>query len=223
VRSIDQLGFNAPRSEAALELARLIDSRAELESKLDALDREQYAAGEDVTRLSDELTALERRSLEGESVTSAQRSKAEAALAKARSVAASPRGERRQALREAIGGHQARVQHFVAEHFAELVEEVEVDGAEATQAVDDAATKLVAAYHDRDRASQRLDALIATVNGRSNFGDVTLSRSEPVTREAKKLLASGGEAAPRLRDELRLQHDLAEAEDDSQVTSAAPA
>jgi hypothetical protein len=220
VGSIDQLAFPAPQSEAALELARLIDSRAELESKLDALDREQYAAGEEVARLSDELTALERRSLEGESVTPAQRSKAEGELAKARAVAASPWGERRQAINEAIQGHQARVQRFVAEHFAELVEEVEQDGEQAAQAVDDAAAKLVAAARERDIASHRLDALIATVNGRSNFGDVTLSRSEPVTREAEKLLASGGEVAPRLRDELRSWQDLAE--DDSQVEEPAP-
>jgi outer membrane murein-binding lipoprotein Lpp len=218
VGSIDQLAFPAPQSEAALELARLIDSRAELESKLDALDREQYAAGEEVTRLSDELTSLERRSLEGESVTPAQRSKAEGELAKARSVAASPWGERRQAVTEAIHGHQGRVGAFVAEHFAELVEEVEADGAEAARAVDAAAASLVAAYHDRDRASQRLDALIATVNGRSNFGDVTPSRSESITREAEKLLASGGEAAPRVRDELRSWD-----ENDSQVEEAVSA
>jgi hypothetical protein len=199
VGSIDQLAFPAPQSEAALELARLIDSRAELESKLDALDREQYAAGEKVTRLSDELTALERRSLEGESVTPAQRSKAEGELAKARAVAASPWGERRQALREAISGHQGRVQWFVAEHFAELVEEVEQDGEQAAQAVDDAAAKLVAAARERDIASKRLDALIATVNGHSNFGDVAVARSDAAVREAGRMLQQGGEIAPRLR------------------------
>jgi hypothetical protein len=220
VGSIDQLGFNAPRSKAAAELAGLVNARGELEARLDQLDREQQHAGEQVTRLSAELVALERRSLEGESVTPTKRDKAEAELAKARAVAASPWGERRQAISEAIGGHHNRLQNYAGEHFAELVEEVEEDGEQAAQAVDAAAASLVAAYVERDRASQRLDALIALVRGASRFGDVALSRSQPVKREAEKLLAEGGEVAPRVRDELRSWQDLAE--DDSQMEEPAP-
>jgi chromosome segregation ATPase len=220
--ALDALAFPAPQSEAALELARLIDSRAELEAKLDTLDGEQQHAGEQVARLSAELVALERRGLEGEEVTPAASRKAEDALAKAKVANAAPWGERRQALREAIAGHSGRVQRFVAEHFGELVEEVEAAGKEAADDVDAAAEALVTAWRKRDTASQRLDALLATVRGASRFGDVTLSRSEPVTREAEKLLAGGGEVAPTVRDELRSWQDLAE-DDDSHVEEAVSA
>jgi chromosome segregation ATPase len=196
------LAFPAPRCEAAGELARLIGSRADLEAKLDQLDREQRAASEDVARLSAELTALEKHALEGVEVTRAQRRKAEDALAKARAAHAAPWGERRQALREAINGHQGRVQAFAAAHFAELVAEVEQDGAEAAERVDAAAEKLVEAAHERDRAAQRLDALNATVRGRSRPGDVARSHGEALLREATQLLQEGGEVAPKLRPEL---------------------
>jgi chromosome segregation ATPase len=216
----EQLAFPEPRCEAAVELARLLDSRAELESKLDALDREQRAAGEEVARLSAELVALERRGLEGEEVSPAARTKAEEALAKAQAAHAAPWGERRQALKESINGHQGRVQRFVGEHFGELVEEVEQDGALAAEAIDDAAAKLVEAARERDQASKRLDALNATVRGASRFGDVAISRADAVAREAGRMLAEGGEVAPRVRDELRPPQDLAE--DDSQVAEATP-
>ena len=197
-----QLVFLEPRGEAAVELARLIDSRAELEAKLDALDREQRGTAETLAKRSAELTALEKRALEGEQVGAADRRKAEDALVKAKAAHAANWAEKRSALRQAIAGHQGRVQAFVGEHFTELVAEVEQDGAEAAQAVDTAATKLVEAARERDAASRRLDALVTAVCGQSKFGDVAISRSEAVVGAAERLLSDGGEVAPTLRPEL---------------------
>jgi hypothetical protein len=188
-----------PRGEAAAELARLIDSRGELEAKLDALDREQRVADEEVARLSAELTKLEQRALEGEQISNAQRGKAEAELVKARAAAAAPWGERRQALRQAIGTHKDRVQGFVAAHLAELVEEVERDGVEAAQTIDRGAEMLIEGARKRDDARRRLDELNATVRGQSRFGDVTLSRAEPLVAAAQRFIEQGGEAPPVLR------------------------
>jgi hypothetical protein len=216
----EQLAFTAPRSEAAVELGRLIGDRAALEAKLDQLDAAQQHAGEEVARLSSELVDLEKRGLEGEQVSSARRSKAEDALTRARVANAAPWAERRSAIEQAIGEHRGRVQAYVGANFGALVEEVEADGKMAAEAVDAAAEKLVEAYYERDRAAKRLDALLAVTRGASRFGDVALARSEPSVREAEKLLAEGGEVAPRVRDELRSWQDLAE--DDSQVEEAAP-
>jgi hypothetical protein len=216
VSSIDQLASTAaaPRSEAALELARLVDSRSELAMKLDQLDHSQRLAGEEVARLSGELTALERRSVEGEQVSAKALGSAEVALAKARAAHAAPWGERRQAINEAIQGHQARVQRFVSEHLAVLIEEAEAAGVLAAEAVDKAAEKIVEAARERDTASKRIDALLASVNGSSKFGDVALSRGDGLAREADRLLQAGGEIAPRVRDELRSWQDLVVDEQD---------
>jgi chromosome segregation ATPase len=202
VSSFGHLGFAAPRSEAARELAGLIDAEAELDAKLDRLDREQRAAAETVARLSAALVELERRELAGGKVTAAQRSKAEAELAEARAADAAPWGERRTALRAAIGDHHNRVQAFIAAHFVELLAELEEDGAEASRKVNDAAATLVEAAHERDTCSKRVDALVTAVRGQSKFGDVVISRGEAVLREAERMLSEGGEVAPTLRPEL---------------------
>jgi hypothetical protein len=61
---------------------------------------------------------------------------------------------------------------------------------------------LVEAAHERARCAARLDQLIATVRGRSQFGDVTLSRAEAAVREATRLIEQGGELGPTVRPEL---------------------
>jgi hypothetical protein len=221
VSAIAKLGFPAPRCEAAVELTRLLGARDELEAKLDARDREQRAAAKTLAQRSGELTALEKRALEGEQVSAAQRGKAEDALAKAKVAAAAPWGERRSAIQQAIDGHRGRVQAFTADHFGELVEEIEQDGAAAARAVDAAAETLVAAYLERAAASQRLDTLIASVNGASRFGDVALSRADAIFREASRMLQEGGEAAPIVRNGIVPGRDLAE--DDSQMEEEVPA
>ena len=211
--------FSEPRSEAAIELTRLLGVQVELEARLDTLDREQRTAAETLTERSAELVALERRGLEGEQVTAAQRNKTEDALLKAKTAHAAPWGERRSAIQQAINGHQGRVQAFVAEHFAELVDEIEQDGAKAARAVDAAAGTLVTAYQERARCSQRLDTLIAAINGTSRSGDVALSRADGLFREADRMLQKGGEAAPVVRNGIMPGRDMA---DESQVEEAIP-
>ena len=101
------------------------------------------------------------------------------------------------------------MQTFIAAHFAELAKEVEKDGKAAADAVDAAAGKLVAAYQERARCSHRLDTLIATINGTSRSGDVTLSRAEAVVREAERLLQKGGEISPVIRSAIVPRRDVA--------------
>jgi hypothetical protein len=110
------------------------------------------------------------------------------------------------------------VQTYIATHFAELAKEVEQDGKAAADAVDAAAGKLVAAYHERAIVSQRLDTLIAAINGTSQPGDVTPSRAEAVVREAERMLQTGGETPPVLRNGLM----PARGANDPQVKEAMP-
>jgi hypothetical protein len=185
-----------------IELARLVDAHAELEAKLDQVDRDQRDATETVARLSAALVELEKNDLAGETVAPAQRAKAEGELAKARAKAAAPWNERRAAVRQTILDQRGRIQHFVSDHFADLVEEVEQDGAEAARRMDDGARMLVEAAHARARCAAQLDQLIAAVRGRSQFGDVAISRAEAAVREATQLIEQGGELGPTVRPEL---------------------
>ena len=193
------LDFSAPRSAAAVELARLIDAQDELEDRRDLLDREQRAAGETLQRTSGALVELERASALGETVSAAARTKAEVELVKAKAASAAPWAERRDALSQAVAAHRGGVQAFVGAHFSELVNEIEEDGISAAEAVDAAAARLVAAAHERGRHAARLDALIATVRGRSERGDVAISKADSLVRETERFLELGGETAPTLR------------------------
>jgi hypothetical protein len=196
----------APRGEAMIELARLVDAHVALEAKLDKVDRDQRDAAETVARLSAALVELEKTDLAGEKVSPAQRAKAEGELAKARAKAAAPWNERRAAVRQAILDQRSRIQSFAGENFAALVHEVEEDGAEAARRMDEGARILVEAAHERARCAERLDQLIAAVRGRSQFGDVALSRCETLVREGAQLLDGGGEIPPTVRPELLPQH-----------------
>ena len=197
--SLEQLDFQAPRTPAAQELARLLAAHAELEARLDRFDREQTDAGERVARASAALVELEAAELDGKKVTAEARTKAETELAKARSAFAEPWGERRAAITRTVAADRGRVQRYVGENLAALVAEVEEDGSEAAEAVDTSAARLVAAAHERERHARRLDALVASVRGRSQYGDVAVSAADEAVRAAQRFLSEGGETPPALR------------------------
>jgi hypothetical protein len=82
------------RSPASEELRARVAARAELDERLDALERQQRQSSEEVARLSAELAQLEREAAGGKQVSAAQRTKAEQALTKARLRSGEPWSER---------------------------------------------------------------------------------------------------------------------------------
>jgi hypothetical protein len=193
----------APRGEAMTELARLGEAEHELQAKLSDVGQEQRAAGDDVARVSGELTELEARAARGEQVLAKERTALEQRLAAARSRAAQPWEERRAALHAVARERQAATHRHAAEHFGVLLEEIETGSVQAADRVDAALRELLDAVAERAAAARRVEALVILVRGRTAFGDVPPSRADAVAREAERLLGEGGEPPPLLRPELR--------------------
>ena len=187
-----------PRGTAAIELAALTAARRELDAKLDALDAQQRSASEDVARFGADLADLERRALAGEQVSGKQRTAAENMLAAARAKSAEPWPERRAGIQRAIRDRDHAVQKHIAANFAELLAEVEEDGRAAADALTTAAAHLVDVAYERARCADRLDQLVASVQGRSRPGLVARSRAEALVDAARRLVERGGEQAPAL-------------------------
>jgi hypothetical protein len=196
--STRQLPDLAPSGSAASEqLHALVVARAELDDRLDALDDRQRQASEDVARLSEELSELERAAAVGEQVTPAHRTKAENALMQARLLHGQPWAERREGIRAAARDADRDLNQFVAEHLGDLVDELHETADAAAQAVDRACHTLVSAYAERQAVEARVSALTAMVRN-PRPGDVARTRAEAVVREANRLLEEGGEQSPRL-------------------------
>jgi chromosome segregation ATPase len=186
----------AAGSRAATELAALAAARAELDERADALDREQRQASENVARLSAALADLERRAAAGEQVISDEaRTKAERELTQARIAAGAPWAERRDGVRAAIRDADHATRTFVAEHLDELLAELADEADAAASAVDRACHALITAYRERQAVESRVTELCALVRP-PRPGDIVRTRSEALAREAERLLAQGGEAAP---------------------------
>lgn len=192
------LTLGQPRGEAAHALAALLATRAELEERLDALDREQRAATKRRDAASGALADLERKMILGSVVTDAQRTDAEDALARAKAENAAPWLERRAGVLAAIRDHDRELQTFVADHLDELLAEQAEDGEAAAEAVDRACQALVAAFRERQAVEQRVVGIAAMIRI-PRVEDVARTRAEAVVAEANRLLDAGGEAAPLLR------------------------
>jgi hypothetical protein len=204
--------LDAPRGEAAKELARLVNRRHELDDREAALDSEQRQANEDATRLSAELADLERANAAGEQVSEKTRREAEASLTKARILAAEPWAERRAGIQAAARDEEHAIQVFVAEHLDELVAELEEDADAAADAVNRACGAVESAYLERQLVEQRLTALVGMVRI-PRPGDISRTVAEDVRRAAADLLLAGGEQAPKLRvDPRKPRHPEAVAE-----------
>jgi chromosome segregation ATPase len=185
----------AAGSSAATELAVLAATRAELDERADALDREQRQASENVARLSAALADLERRAAAGEQISDEARTKAERELTQARITAGEPWAERRDGVRAAIRDADHATRTFVAEHLDELLADLVDEAEAAATAVDRACHALITAYRERQAAESRVTELCAMVRP-PRPGDIVRTRSEALAREAERLLAQGGEAAP---------------------------
>lgn len=195
--TLSAFGFQAPRGDAAKELAALLERRESLAGKLDDLDRRQRAATEAATEASVQLADLERRALGGQKVAATDRRRLEEALASARAAAGEPWAERRAGTREAIAECERRVQASVVEHLGELLDELGEDAERAARAVDAGAAAVVEAYGERARVEQAITALAAMVRP-PRVGDISRTRAEKLYGAASELLHGGGEDAPRL-------------------------
>jgi hypothetical protein len=196
---LGQLDLSAPRGEAAVALAGLIDARRELEAALSSLDREQRVANEDVARVGAELARFEQRAAMGEAVASKERTALEGALVEARARASAPFGPRREGLLAAAREREGEALQLIHDRFDELADELTADGAQAAGGVDEAALAFLDAARERARCAQRIEALLQLRDGTSRFGDVALARSDVAVREVEAFVRAGGEIAPALQ------------------------
>ena len=196
-----RLDLGTPRSEAATELAALLDLGRAKRDRVDEIDGELREATGRAAAASDALAQLERRALAGDDV-GAQRKKVEAELAKAKAAAAEPWAERLAGGQAAVRDHEQQVVLFVGQHFAELYGELAEDAEAAAARVDNACNELLAAYHERQLVEGRVIGLTGMIR-QPQLGDVGRTRAEAVAAAASTLLRVGGEQAPILRNDPR--------------------
>jgi hypothetical protein len=215
--------LDAPRGEAAHELATLVARRHELDAREGELDQQQRAATAEVELMRTKLADLERAAAAGEQISEQARTKAEQALTQARLKAGSPWAERREGVRQAMRDADQAVTTFVGEHLDELLGELREDAEAAAEAVNRAAARLVDAYHARMAVEQRVSSICAMVR-LPRPGDIVYTRAAAVAREAERLLAEGGEAPPTPRNdprEPRHGEAIAELDPDAEVEQLA--
>jgi hypothetical protein len=194
--------FEDPRGAESAELSRLIDERLALDDRLDAIGEQQRSAAQNVQRLSDSLAELERRAAGGDKVTDSERTKLEHELAAARAKAHEPWAERAAGVQSAARDGDQQISLFIEENLDQLLGELSEDAEAAANAVDTAAHRLVAAFHERMLVESRVTALCALIRT-PRPGDVVPTRAEQAVREATRLLQTGGENAPLLHADPR--------------------
>jgi hypothetical protein len=108
-------------------------------------------------------------------------------------------------MRTAIRDVERELGRLIADRLDGLLEGLDAEAEAVTERCNDALAEVVAAYRARKAIAARIDALAGTVR-RPKFGDITLTRLEPVAREATRVLEGDppGEARPRLRQDPRL-------------------
>jgi hypothetical protein len=171
-------------------MARLVAQRDQARTHVDELEAEQREATAAAQQASDALIELERKG----GRPGAQRSKLEQTLAEARAKAAEPWAERIAGTRAAVRDAHGEVQTFVAEYLAELIADLEVEGAAAAAKLTAAAETLLQAFTDRERVAREIAEMCSLV-ARVSPGDVSYSRAEALARAAGDLL----QAAARSR------------------------
>jgi hypothetical protein len=187
--------LDAPRGEAAHELATLVARRHELDAREGELDQQQRAATAEVELMRTKLADLERADAAGEQVSSQARAKAERALTEARARAGGPWAEKRAGIHAAMREADQAVTSHVAENLDELLGELAEDAQAAAAETNRACARLIDAYAERARVEQRVTSLCAIIR-HPRPGDIVYTRAAAVAREAERLLAEGGEAAP---------------------------
>jgi hypothetical protein len=194
---------NPPATPAWEELGRLLDRRGELAARIDDLERQQGQANADAAKAAAAVADAERAALAGEDVPDTK--KLDAALSRARSRAAEPWAERRDGARRALADHDAAIQCFTVEKYADLQAGLRAEGEAVTRAVDQAAADLVAAHTEWEHVASRMTALASSIRPQRP-GDWTYSRAERAAAEAGRLLDNGGEVVPDVADPTKPRH-----------------
>jgi hypothetical protein len=194
-----RIGFPAPRSPEANELNRLLTRRTELVSKIDELERRWRSSHQDAAEASSALEQLERRALTGTKVTDAQRKRGEDALAKARQQEQEPWGERIRAAEQAVRDADKVVRAYVADHLDALLVELTEDAERAAARVNQSASDFLVAVDHRRAAEERTAGLCALVRPMQP-NSILATRSDAARMEVARLINTGGEAPPILRD-----------------------
>jgi hypothetical protein len=179
----------------AVELETLRQRQQELSGRIGEVRAAERQARDQVEAASAELVRLEKSALAGEKVTDAQRRKAEDALLQAKSIVAAPWPERQSAAAEAAREAGYAVSAYASANADALLSALAEDGTAAAAMVDQAAQAVVDAVTARAQVEQRTFALLSLL-GPVRPTDVQRSRSEPLMREAQRLLLEGGERAP---------------------------
>jgi hypothetical protein len=180
----------------------LQDRRGELAARVAYAERRLTFASSDAVDARDALTRLERRRLGGEDVSDAETRKAEKRLTDAQATSREPWAERAQAARSAVRDTEREIAALINEHLSELLENLHAEGQAVAEQVNAALTSLIAAYEARERVAQRIDSVAGVIRP-PRFGDIALTRLEPVVREARRVLDGEGERPPRLTHDPR--------------------
>jgi chromosome segregation ATPase len=186
-----------PRGAATTELVRLAEREQELRAHVDEIGRAARAAGAELADAREALAELERRAAT-EQVSTQARRKAEDRLTRAEQEAAAPWPQRRDGAERAARDGRHEIQRHVAEHFAEIVSELEEIGAAAAEQVDHAAEAFLAATARRAEAERRLISVVALTRSMGP-NDVTRARSDEAVHAVSAFVQRGGEDAPVLR------------------------
>jgi hypothetical protein len=186
-----------PNAETA-ELARLRAARADVEARLDQLDRDARDATAGLAAARDAVAQLERRAANGETVTDEERRQAEADLETAAARQREPWPERADGVRAAVRDADQAIQRYVAEHFDALLGVVHEQADQAAADVDTCARRLAEAIAERARVEQTVIAFASTVRT-TQPGELQRSRTDQLSRELERLAMLGGELPPRLR------------------------
>jgi hypothetical protein len=201
------LNAEAPMTPAWSELALLIERRDVLAARIDDLRRQHRGAHEAATKAAAAVADAERAALAGEGAQDTK--KLDAALGKARARAAEPWDERVAGAQTALADFDRNIGTFVRENYGDLQSGLRAEGEDAAQAVDQAATDLVAAFRRREDVLGRMIALASVVGGSPRPSDWTYSRAERLAGEADRLLTAGGETVPVVRDPRQPRHGAA--------------
>jgi uncharacterized coiled-coil DUF342 family protein len=193
---------DAKPDTAAATLNGVIEQRDALVAQLRDSERAQRFGTDAVEQARQALTTVERRRLIGEA-TEAETRKAEAALEKAKAASREPWGERIEATRMALRDVEREIGTLIGDRLEELLAGVDEEAEAVRERANAALEEVVSAYRAREAIAQRIDSLAATIR-RPRYGDIALSKLEPVVREASRVLEGGGEAKPALRSDPRL-------------------
>jgi len=204
------------------ELEALRAQGANLNDRLYAVDTQQREATAAKDAASVALTRLEQKAVAGNTVSAAERKRAEDALSKAEAEWGAPWAERRAAVQGAIREHERQLRAFAAEHLSELYGDLALAAQSAAADVDRACGAVVGAVERRMAIEREVFTLIGLAGRSPDPNAVARTRSEAVIREAQTLLREGGEAPPLLRADPRdVQQDEPAVEAEPEPVAAA--